>query len=237
MSDVNPLPIGTPAFPGAGNHGHDDWPLCPTDLEWLANDNNLESYSIEMFGGKHELAKLLELRIGKNHGNVGIDICGGSNGEALQGLLSLGILDKALVTNANDLRFEQTKSRSDLYHLAGNLLLRPTWDEMHEWQEEYAPSGLALILHRPVGALQNLDPKFYERAATELVDMLQPGGVMIAQVPRRFEEYLEYGGECTTVTGLQARADVEEAVVYRRPIYPGHPYVIINKAVTIEGIA
>jgi hypothetical protein len=156
------------------------------------------------------LKGIIEAQVGFSADNVGIDIGGGLNGVALQDLLELGVLSKALMTDFMDERSERTKQVSKLDHLAGNLLDADTWQAMIDWQEVNAPNGLALIMHRPVGGLQRLTPSVYEGATLCMFDMLQPGGLLFTQIPRRIRHSPEGPQILNT---LRHRPDVGQVII------------------------
>jgi hypothetical protein len=154
--------------------------------EWDVDDSSLEEYSVlaglpENF--ENGLGGLILRSIGRGNGNVGIDIAGGTNGKALQELLSLGILDKALVTNYADARSDETKAIEELDHQDGDIYDMETWLGIAKWIEDNAPDGLALVMHRPVGTLQDLPKEFYEGAFDFLFKRTRSGGVHFLQIP------------------------------------------------------
>lgn len=102
---------------------------------------------------------------------------------ALQQLMAEGFLGKGLVTNYEDTRDEATRALSDLDHIDGDILMRPTWERIVDWQRQNAPDGFALVLHRPYGALQDLRPGFYRGAIHLLMDMTKPNGMLLLQTP------------------------------------------------------
>jgi hypothetical protein len=166
-----------------------------SDSVWGVNNSDFDSYAYRFGYEPAKLRTLLETYIGKDARNVGIDIAGGADGIALQQLLAEGFLGKALVTNFEDTRVEATKELAALDHLEGNLLERQTWEKIMDWQHRNAPDGFALVMHRPVGGLQNLRPAFYRGAMHLLIDMTKPGGILLLQAPdiggKYREPYLE----------------------------------------------
>jgi hypothetical protein len=181
------------------------------DGRWTVNNSSFDNYA-ERFGyDRADFRRILEETIGKDTNNVGIDIAGGANGKALQQLLEEGFLGRALLTNYQDKRWDMTKELPSLDHIDGDLLERQTWQRIIEWQRESAPEGFALVLHRPVGALQNLRPGFYRGAIQLLLDITKPNGVIFAQIPKiivggsRVDTYLG-----AIYRGITDRDDVSE---------------------------
>ncbi len=154
------------------------------DGEWTVNDSGLSSYFFNVqFPGYSRGPSAVTERIGKHSTNIAMDLAGGSNGAALQDLISIGAIGRGLLTNFEDRRCPATRDNPLLDHIAGNLTHQDTWERIIEWANTNTRGGFDLILHRPVGGLQYLPTKFYSGCAQLLVDLLKPGGVMFCQVP------------------------------------------------------
>ena len=164
-----------------------DWrvPLLG-DQTWIVNNSPLDEYCRDAPFADYAagLEGLLREHVGLHPDNVGMDLAGGSQGRAARDLLDLGILGRALVTNYQDRRSEEALAETRLDHITGDLTKPQTWGEIINWQRSQAPEGLALIMHRPVGALAALPTQTYVGAARTLLNMLRPGGLLFAQVPR-----------------------------------------------------
>lgn len=154
--------------------------------KWQVDDSSIDEYSV--LAGLPEdfdtgLGGMIAGAIGTDKGNIGIDIAGGANGKALQELLTLGILDRALVTNYSDNRSPATKKIDQLNHISGDLCDVSTWQEIAEWIDDNAPEGLDLVMHRPAGTLQDMSPAFYEGAFEFLLGKTRPAGIHFLQIP------------------------------------------------------
>lgn len=176
---------------------------------WRLNDSGADDYfKYPQFSGYAGGA--LEI-IGQQLENidyrVGIDIAGGANGVALRGLIDRGLLDKGLVTNYSDKR-EVLDPEVD--HIDGNIRAMETWLKIKDWQEENCPEGAALILHRPIGALQKLPPSFYKGATHTALSMLGTSGAMFAQIPKRLRE--DEAALQEVCLSIQERPDVAEVL-------------------------
>jgi hypothetical protein len=151
-----------------------------------------------------------------------IDIAGGSNGNALQELLSLGVIDKGLVTNYLDRRRDETKAIVNLGHVHGDILSRDTWLNIEEWQSREAPEGFGLVLHSPVAALQSLAPGFYKGAVHWLLDRTRSGGMLFSKIP----EALGSSNACEDVhSSILERGDSEIEI----PGSARYGYALITK--------
>jgi hypothetical protein len=211
------------------------------DRSWGINDTPFRQYTADAVfphypGG---LEDIIQERIGYSDTNVGLDLAGGSQGRALRDLIKDGILTKGLVTNLEDLRTHNTKSDTRLNHIAGDLAIRQTWEDIIDWQAVHAPDGLSLIMHRPMGGLQHFSQSTYRRAAHTLVDMLRPGGIFFTQVPRysdpsrhsqpiRYDQLTRPNIEKTICQELLARPDIEQ-IISTEPatLRPGKPHFSI----------
>lgn len=171
--------VGHPAF------GTNESIATETD-RWSKNDSGFDDYcSRATEGGLYylDLEAIVRSRLGRFTTNVALDIAGGTNGAALQDLLREGMIDRGILTNYLDRRDEPTKDNPYLEHIEGDILASSTWQRIISQSKRHAPDGLSLIMHRPVGALQDLPPRFYKEAAHLLLDMLRPGGILFSQVP------------------------------------------------------
>jgi hypothetical protein len=182
------------------------------DHNWSVNNSSLRDYSrrANMNGRIDGLIRMIEGRLGEGEDNVGLDLAAGSRPHALSNLLESGVLARALATNYADRRPRSLKRDPRLDHRKGNLLNPKTWQGIQAWQQQHAPEGFALAMHRPVGGLQDLPPDFYEGAAHAVLDMVGEDGMFFTQVPRilaAVPRHLERVCE-----GIQDRPDVEEVV-------------------------
>lgn len=182
--------------------------------KWRINNSGLDDYFSPVTLADHPegVLGIIEEQIGADEGNAGVDIAGGRNGIALRQLLKMGILEKALVTNYRDRRNPVARMNRRLDHVRGDILAPRTVRRIIEWQERHAPEGLALVLHRPDGALQDISPDFYEGGVHLLLDILRPGGLMFTQIPyslRRGRYTSSLSPICESVVN---RPDVESVI-------------------------
>ncbi|HSW99684.1 MAG TPA: hypothetical protein VLH38_01470 [Patescibacteria group bacterium] len=175
---------------------------------WRVNNSSIEAYSARAGGMGHPngLVGLIGEQIGAENNNVGLDLAAGSNGEALRNLLDEGLIITGLMTNFEDHRSDAVRGDARLHHIAGNLVLAETWHTLLDWQEEYAPKGFAIVMHRPVGSLQDLPATTYSGAAHLLLDRTRPNGLLFAQVPRPLAQ--PPARFRTLCAGLDTRQDV-----------------------------
>lgn len=174
------------------DHARDDhlssfWLLWNGDNRWRVNNSTIGDYSRRALidGRVSGLTDIILDRLGVSEANVGLDVAAGSSAQALRDLLDSGVLDKALATNYQDRRPRKIRRDPRLDHIKGDLTRQSTWERIVGWQAEFAPEGFDLVMHRPVGGLQDLDPRTYQGAAHALMDMTRPGGMLFTQVPRR----------------------------------------------------
>lgn len=155
------------------------------DRYWRINNSSFSEYgaNVEFPGYPGGLREILDQHIGRSEANVGLDLAGGNQGNALGDLLKDGTLGEGLVTNLSDMRYRYSLAHRALGHISGDLATKAVWDKIIGWQEAHAPGGLALIMHRPVGGLQDQPPQVYTGATHLLLDMLRPGGILLSQVP------------------------------------------------------
>jgi hypothetical protein len=187
---------------------------------WPVNNSGLAEYfdPVKLDGHHEGVLAVIERQIGGTEGNAGVDMAGGTNGVALQELLRLGLIDKALVTNYRH-RPNRRARRAGVNYARGNLLKPKTWQGIIDWQEEEAPGGLALVMHRPDGGMQGLDPRFYEGAVNLLLDMIRPGGVMFTQIPQILRHRRASALE-PICKGVIGRPDVESVLAPKAPQKP-----------------
>lgn len=98
------------------------------DAIWAVNDSSFDEYCGKIdFPGQGGLFEILERQIGYDKNNAALDIAGGSQGAAVQDLLSTELVGKGLVTNFEDLRTEETKAIETLDHIVGDVADEKTW--------------------------------------------------------------------------------------------------------------
>jgi hypothetical protein len=179
------------------------------DNEWMSNDSSFKDYCTYSLLPPGLIEKILQQQLGRQSHNVGMDLAGGENGQALQDLLADGTLNKALLTTYTDRRSSHAKEIAEIDHIAGDLVNPKTWRKIIDWKRTQAPDGLALIMHRPLGALQDLKPSTYVGATNLLLDMMRPGGVLFSEIPGAL-----YGPDMQTMcNALEARSDINELVL------------------------
>lgn len=159
------------------------------DSWWEYNNCSLANYGASAQFPRYEdnLLGFITDIIGKNPQNVGMDIAGGNQATALRNLLDACVLGKALVTNFQDGRTARVLADTRLDHVAGSLAVPETWQEILDWQQANAPSGFDLIMHRPLGGLQNWPIEAYRGAAKLALTMTRPGGLFLTQIPRSIQ--------------------------------------------------
>lgn len=161
--------------------------LVNGDHRWRVNNSTMQDYSRRAYigGTVHGLEDIIVDRVGHSEDNVGLDLAAGSRAQALRDLLDSGVLGRALATNYQNRMPRRMRKRDDLDHIKGNLVKQETWRKIIDWQKRHAPEGFDLVMHRPVGGLQDLGPRTYHAAAHILLGTVKPGGMMFTQVPRR----------------------------------------------------
>jgi hypothetical protein len=190
-----------------GEQRPDEW--VGSDDDWISNDSNFNDYVTCSLLPDGLFDRILDQHVGKNTENVGLDLAGGENGQALQDLLTAGFLGRALLTTYKDRRSIATKYLVELGHVEGDLIRPDTWQKIINWKHIYAPKGFALIMHRPLGALQDLNPSTYVGAANLLLNMLRPSGVLFTEVPGAL-----YGsGMSLMCESLQERDDIVDIIM------------------------
>jgi len=157
------------------------------DTDWLVNDSSLQDYGRGVHFPAIPLAleTIVKNEIGVDKGNVGLDLAAGSNGLALQDLLRSGVLNRAIMTNYEDRRIPATHKITGLDHVEGDLMDPGVWQQIITLQEQHAPEGLALVMHRPSSALQNLSPAIYRGASHLLLNIMRSGGFSSRRFPTR----------------------------------------------------
>ncbi len=158
------------------------------DGVWNVDNSGIADYSekANFFGKPEGLLQIIGECTGRRD-DVGLDVAGGTNGVAIGELVMAGFLREGAVTNFTSLPSAEVRAeraRAGVTHLAGSLLDVHTWRTMQAWQEKVAPQGLAVIMHRPYGALQTLSPEFYMGAVHWALNRLRPGGVLFTQIPQ-----------------------------------------------------
>jgi hypothetical protein len=198
---------------------------------WGTNDSDFEAYCVDLAlpDNPEGLGGIIEAQIGRSASNVGIDLAGGTEGVALRDLLRMGLLGKALVTNYAT---KPTEDDPRLDHIEGDLADRDTWTGILDWQQEHASDGLDLVMHRPVGGLQNFSPFVYTSAANLLLDMIKPGGVMFCQVPRSLTQGSGQLGLRIVCRRLAERDDIEEIIPSF--VYPRHEEMKLDSTIIIK---
>lgn len=207
---------GEPAFPDATAHCVSEVFLTP-DLYWTVNNSNLYDYSdrFSKCGFVGSIEDDLKERYSAENNDVALDLCAGQNAMALQDLLKEKIVSKALATNLEDNRNEDTRNIEELYHLSGNLLLRDFWIDLKETQSNIAPEGFSVVFHFPVGALQFLDRNFYKEALFEILDMTKSGGCLYFQVPEIVgRQYIRLQEDVPLPCITEEREDIAEIEHY-----------------------
>lgn len=202
------------------------------DGAWRVNNSTFQEYAADVQLSPYYpegLEGIVEEALAAHDTNVGLDIAGGSQAQALRDLVDRGILTKGLVTNLEDLRTPETKADTRIDHIAGDLALRRTWDGIVTWQTTNAPEGLALVMHRPFGAMQDFPPAAYDGAAHTLLDMIRPGGVLFTQVPKRLFAWPP--DALAIYRGLLERPDVDDIILSTRSSFDegGQAYAVIIK--------
>lgn len=191
----------------------DDW--FESDIEWISNDSSLRDYATYSLLGEGIFDRILERHVGRSPENVGLDLAGGENGQALQDLFAEGILGKALLTTYRDRRSTKTERMVELDHIDGDLIRPETWQKIFDWKHTHAQDGLALIMHRPLGGLQDLKPSTYIGAANLLIDLLRQGGVLFAEVPGAL-----YGPDMAAMCeSLDERDDIAKIILGKDKLF------------------
>lgn len=197
------------------------WLLTHGDHRWQINNSSLANYShfANIHGTSTGLLDIIRERIGTSGDSVGLELAAGSSAQATRDLLDGRILSKALVTNYQRLKPRSVRRNPRLTQVKGNLTRPRPWEKVVKWKEEHAPEGFDVIMHRPVGALQNEAFPFYRGAAHALLNMLKPGrGLMFTQVPRRLVNVTTALEE--TCEEIRGRSDIEEIITSEEPRAP-----------------
>lgn len=197
---------------------------------WDINDSTFEDYfyPVELEGHPEEVLDVLVDQIGLSEDNVGIDIGGGTNGVAIRGLIEYGLLGRGIVTNMKDRRDEAVKNDPTLEHIEGDILNGRTWKKICSMVEESTSEGLALVMHRPVGGMQDFSSSFYNGALHNILDMIRPGGAMFTQVPGALldglREHRKLQGICQSI---KERPDVSEILPSETTGHKNPKYAVI----------
>ena len=189
--------------------------------KWGTNDSNFTDYCEYAPLGTREI---IESRLAGLASKAAIDIAGGTNGMAIQQLLRDGLIDTGLVTNYRDLR-DDALEEMRMDHVDGDILRKETWLRILEWQRERAPDGFSLVLHRPVGGLQKLEPKIYKGALNLLLSRTRPSGALLTQIPDKLDHTEQGERLCSE---LAARTDIE--AVYAPKYFQVRPMALILKS-------
>jgi hypothetical protein len=198
---------------------------------WYVHNSDLTAYCAEAnFPEQLNPKRVIEAQLDAGTDNVGLDIAGGRDGVALGTLLRAGRLSQAIVTNYLDRRSPSTRRNSRLEHIEGDIREPKTWEQIIAKSEEAAPNGLALILHRPLGALQNVPSEAAEQATHLLLDLLRPGGVLYCQIPSSIWNFSDKGVLAGICGNVRSRSDTAFAT-HSIPS-PGFAY-----AMTVKGDA
>ena len=84
-----------------------------------------------------------------------------------------------------------------------------------QWTKANAPEGLALVMHRPVGGLQELPLETYRGGAHFLLDLVRADGLMFTQVPRSLAS--DETSLAEVCAEIRQRKDVREIITNARP--------------------
>lgn len=201
---------------------------------WRTNNSTLDDYFQEVVlpGYPEGVLAIIERQLSKTKRNIGMDIAGGRNGVVARQLLRMGLLEKALVSNYRDRRNVAARINPHLAHAKGDLTKLKPWERMMSWQTRHAPHGLALVLHRPDGGLQEQSPGFYEGATHLLLDMMQPEAVLFTQIPSSLRQHPdELADMCE---GVNSRPDVGFVIQSKTPPRPGGPWQYQDCALVIK---
>jgi len=181
------------------------------DNDWQIDSSRFSDYcKHSCIPPEHgDLLTIIESAIGRYATNVGVDLAGGENGEALKDLLELQVISKALLTTYEDRRDKETESNPLIDHIDGNLVSPNTWKRIIAWRKNNTPDGFALVMHRPVGALQDLPPTIYTGIANVILDNIRPGGVFFSQIP-----FALYGPNGRRICkSLRQRSDIDSIIL------------------------
>lgn len=149
---------------------------------WTIDDSPFENY-VSMVNFDSGSAKECIVReLVNDANNAAIDLAGGSNGRAIVDLIDSGLIKQGLYTNFVDQR-DTEQTNPNVHFLPGDLLSDQTWEEIRIAGKRIAPKGFKLALHRPFGALQDLESDDYIGGVKRVLDVLQPEGVFYTQVP------------------------------------------------------
>jgi hypothetical protein len=157
------------------------------DCYWDVDNSTIQDYGERADYSRYHplgLYGIIADCVGQDDQNVGLDVAGGSSGQALRELVAAGIIGRGLFTHFR--QHDGSRSiDSSLTCINGDLRDEKTWLDMFNWKRAFAPGGFAITMHRPVGGVQNLPPRVYQGAVHLLLDMTRPGGLLFTQIPRR----------------------------------------------------
>lgn len=199
--------------------------------DWGINDSTYEAYfsSVRLRGYPEGVLQLMKAQLEGLEEPAGVDIAGGTNGIALQGLINAGVIDRGMATNYKDKRGDFAKENPNLDHIAGNIIFPQTWISIINWVRDNAPDGAALIMHRPYGGLQGLYPSFYKGAAHKLLDLLRPGGMLFAQIPYPLQDRPGFRNT-TLCQEIRERPDIAELIL---PVELGRKATPMNNCAVV----
>lgn len=150
--------------------------------KWAVNDSSFNSYVSMVNFREGSALDCITRNLANMDDNSVLDIAGGSNGVAVSDLIDSGLVNGGVFTNFTDQR-NSSKLREDLDFVPGDLAQDATWNKIKEIQTKRFPIGFSLVLHRPYGGLQDLQPSQYVKFAEYVIDMIRPGGVFYSQIP------------------------------------------------------
>jgi hypothetical protein len=151
---------------------------------WAVDDSSFKSYADGVYfdqnGPAHDA---ITSYLGGLAAASVLDIAGGSNGKAVQDLLSEGLVKKGCFTNLVDNR---NTVHEAVDFVGGDLKEEATWTDISRLKEARYSTGYSLILHRPYGGLQEEKHDFYLSSLGNVLELLSPGGLFYAQVLTTF---------------------------------------------------
>jgi hypothetical protein len=198
-------------------------PQSNTD-EWGVNNSDFSNYCA--YAPRHyDYEKIITSRLAGLATRTAIDIAGGVNGRAIQELIDEGLVDQGVVTNMKDRRVDYGLA-SGVDHIEGNICLADTWQKIIDWQHEKAPEGFSLVMHRPVGALQELPAEFYAGALRFLLQRIQPGGMLFSQIPAVLS-FTDNDSKKALCEELFTREDINK--IYAPEYFQPRPMALILK--------
>lgn len=190
------------------------WLCVNGDANWRVNSSSFNDYSrrADIHGHPDGLTDIVFSQVGLDPNNVGLDIAAGSSARALRDLLDRGVLGRALATNYQNRRPSKVANDPRLDHITGDITKPSVLEGVASWTHANAPEGLALVMHRPIGALQDLPPRTYKGAAHFLLDLVRPEGIMFTQVPRSLRKRGALGAMRSICASIIERPDVAKVM-------------------------